>query len=795
VEIQEVHEQLLKIALEHRNKNPQFTFSSRKKNDAKGRLSAGYWFRGNSSYVFFSPYQKSDWKNKTQTIGFEVAFKNEKIKAVYYQVVFTAKDNRENKEFYHKVLQILGEPVIEGKYKYKIKIDSRENLETLFLRFLENIVPKVNELISEFNLNDQFFVSEEDYSELQKKILKIKKQGLTPINKDIISEDSDYVDDEETSFWLFQGNPKIFDVETYLTTNNQIVWTVSRYKDEISIGDNVLIWVSGDNSGVYAECKVIEVPSTNIKEDAQDLWNNGNQSSEKEVRCRLSIQRQFVNDPILRATIKQNDWSNEISIISNPQGTNFRISQDQYKQILSLHNEYQVEKNLIFYGPPGTGKTYSTLTKALSIIEDKDTSELEKEERINLQQRFDKYKDEGLICFTTFHQSFSYEDFVEGIRPNSNDGTISYSIEPGVFRSISTKAENNWRASISDTEAGFASIWSDFIRPLDEYDEISVETARGVFKIFEITGTTVRFEKSNGSRKHTLSIATIRRFYHNPEEMENLGGLKTYYRAIISCLKDKNKKISVRAEKQKKYVLIIDEINRGNISKIFGELITLLETDKRLGEKNEITAELSYSRETFGVPPNLFIIGTMNTADRSIALMDTALRRRFQFIEIMPDSDLLEEKTELDIPLMLGSILSVINSRIEYLYDRDHTIGHAYFIGIKNKSDLDLVMKDKIIPLLQEYFYDDWDKIQMVLGDHFLQFDRTAIDSTDMDKGINKHRFIKSREISGTKIFGFEPDDIGNQTNYQVNDNFSLLCYQKIYKQEAYETIANELLQ
>lgn len=454
-----------------------------------------------------------------------------------------------------------------------------------------------------------------------------------------------------------------------------------------------------------------------------------------------------------------------------------------------------MDKNLIFYGPPGTGKTYSTLTKALSIIENKDTAEFENEERSNLQQRFDKYKDEGLICFTTFHQSFSYEDFVEGIRPSSSDdGAISYSIEPGVFRLISTDAENNWRASISDTEAGFASIWSEFIKPLEEEEDIHVETARGAFKIFEITGTTVRFEKSNGSRKHTLSIATIRRFFHNPEEMENLGGLKTYYRAIISCLKERNINKKVRAEKLKKYVLIIDEINRGNISKIFGELVTLLEIDKRLGENNEISVELSYSRETFGVPPNLYIIGTMNTADRSIALMDTALRRRFQFVEIMPDSDLLEEETELDIPLMLGSILSVINSRIEYLYDRDHTIGHAYFIGIKNKSDLDLVMKNKIIPLLQEYFYDDWEKIQMVLGDHFHQFDKSVIDSTDMDLGINQHRFIKSREISGSKIFGFEPDDIGNQTNYQVNDSYSILCYQKIYNQKAYEIIANEIL-
>lgn len=332
MEIQEIHEQLLKLALEHRKKNPQFTFSSRKKNDAKGRLNAGYWFRGNSGYVFFSPYQKSDWKNKTQTIGFVVTIRKGKISAIHYQVVFGAKDNRENKDFYHRVLQILNEQVIENKYKYKIKIDSRENLETLFLKFLKGIVPQVNNLISEFNLDEQFFVSEEDYSELQKKISKIKKQGLTPIIlNDKKNGDNADIDDEETSFWIFQGNPKIFDVETYLTVKSQIVWTVSRYKDEISIGDNVLIWVSGENSGVYADCKVTEIPSTNIKDDARELWHDDIKSSEKDVRCRLSIQRQFVNDPILRATIKQHEWADDISVISNPQGANFRISEEQYK--------------------------------------------------------------------------------------------------------------------------------------------------------------------------------------------------------------------------------------------------------------------------------------------------------------------------------------------------------------------------------------------------------------------------------------------------------------------------------
>lgn len=295
--------------------------------------------------------------------------------------------------------------------------------------------------------------------------------------------------------------------------------------------------------------------------------------------------------------------------------------------------------NQILFGPPGTGKTYNTVNMALDIVCPIEGSQWGKKTRDAAIQEYQKMLDAGRIVFVTFHQSMSYEDFIEGIKPEpTKDGKITYEVKDGIFKELCAKAEN--------------------------------------------------------------------------DESQN-------------------------------YVMIIDEINRGNVANIFGELISLIEDDKRLGASEELHAELPYSHTIFGVPKNVYIIGTMNTADRSVEALDSALRRRFTFKEMMPKSELVPEEHNV------RSIFKIINQRIEVLKDREHQIGHSYFMGVNSEEGLKAVIYDKIIPLLQEYFYGDYEKIQLVLGEGFVKKDSASV----------KFAGDKSGDFEVSEVYRIVPKD------------------------------------
>jgi len=385
----------------------------------------------------------------------------------------------------------------------------------------------------------------------------------------------------------------------------------------------------------------------------------------------------------------------------------------------SNHNKAKIcasPPNQILYGPPGTGKTYNTINKALEIIDGKVSSD-----RSEAKKRFEELKSSGQIEFVTFHQSYGYEEFVEGIKAKTTDRGIEYQIEDGIFKKVSKIALRNIEQSKENAvvKKDFTVVFKEKILDnLIDNDKLEIKMKKSSFYIKEVDETHISFDKSGGDSQHVLLIKNLKAMYEAGKNEIILGGLSQYYNPLLEYLLEDNEIKNNEKQPLKNYILIIDEINRGNISKIFGELITLIEPSKRIGADEEIRVKLPYSGDEFGVPSNLCIIGTMNTADRSIALMDTALRRRFEFVEMMPKAQLLDfEVVGVNIKLLLQTI----NKRVEYLYDRDHTIGHAYFIDIKTKDDLDSVMRNKIIPLLQEYFYDDWEKILMVLGDGFVE--------------------------------------------------------------------------
>ena len=454
--------------------------------------------------------------------------------------------------------------------------------------------------------------------------------------------------------------------------------------------------------------------------------------------------------------------------------------------------------NKILCGPPGTGKTYHTVNEALEIL-DPEFKEEHLHDRVALKARYDELAAEQRIRFVTFHQSFSYEDFVEGIRASSDQATgeLRYEVEDGVFKQICEAARSRivasevgsgidisgrriWKISLGDANTeqhiydecmekgialmGFGSgadltgvssrqeivervkaiepetkstdytitALDQFVRRMREGDLVVVTHGNLKFRaIGEVTGP-YRY-MGQDEQEHYVQARPIRwlRQYDPPRPygdlMENRFSQMTMYELRpgsinldrLASLLATEAQNEVTSREPDARVLIIDEINRGNISRIFGELITLIEPSKRAGAPEALEVTLPYSKERFSVPANVHLIGTMNTADRSLAGLDVALRRRFEFVEMFPDSSALQDARVEGIAL--DALLDSMNRRIEVLLGRDYMLGHAYFMPVVSSPTLEGlagVFRKQVLPLLQEYFFEDWQKIAWVLNDH-----------------------------------------------------------------------------
>ncbi|HDZ5140697.1 TPA: AAA family ATPase [Campylobacter jejuni] len=433
------------------------------------------------------------------------------------------------------------------------------------------------------------------------------------------------------------------------------------------------------------------------------------------------------------------------------------IKQSENEKIL-IENQ-NIPLNQILYGPPGTGKTYHTIDKALEILGEN------LENRDEKKAKFDEYIKNGQIVFTTFHQSYGYEEFVEGIKPRidskENSKEVEYEIKDGIFKELCKKALDNYKVSLLTQEEFVKSEDLEnkieiFLDELVDQQKFIEKIQSGGFKLEEYNEK-YRIITDDTNANLYLNLEIFKTLLENKDKIINGRSIKqilnnkhrrqidSYYFQLVKLFKEREQDYKVDNNPSEKpelkpYIIIIDEINRGNVSKIFGELITLIEASKRIGEKEELKVTLPYSGEKFEVPKNVYIIGTMNTADRSITSLDTALRRRFEFIEMMPDVSKLSMDCE---GINLQELLKAINTRIEYLLDREKTIGHAFFISVENLEDLKKVFKNKIIPLLQEYFYNDYALINAVLNDNGML--EISVENKDYLKNMTE--FIESDKI------------------------------------------------
>ena len=598
---------------------------------------------------------------------------------------------------------------------------------------------------------------------------------------------------------LFSWNPK------------KSGWTVEKYKEaylKVKNGEKFeMVWRTSRKNGVEEKTEVFLIK---IGEEPKGIIAHGHVTEEpylEDERYYINVEFDKILDYENEEILKQEDlmlkfpeqkWSPQASGIEIKETILPELKEMWSKLINGKENsetrdggdeketmKKEFDKNVIFYGPPGTGKTYTTAKRAVEIC--KTESEKELTDYSEIMKRYNELKEKNRIEFITFHQSYGYEEFIEGIKPkvlneddkseNENSQEIEYEIVDGIFKEFCDNARKAiiesksniyispkaivWKVTVKD-EVKEDCFNSNYVRinfelntkgALNFVDKIKkgdiiITTNRsrtrinGIAVVTDDEGVTLETKEKNRTVRNVSWLAK-----NIDEDIYEINGKKILPRKtvtkvpnmkvedIIKLAKEKESIVLSKEELSKivikenkdPYVFIIDEINRGNISKIFGELITLIETTKRAGKEECISTKLPYSKKEFTVPDNVYIIGTMNTADRSIALMDTALRRRFKFEEMLPDYHLLEDIFVEDkgTKVNIGAMLKVINERIEYLYDREHTIGHAVFLEKmeNDKINIDInklenIFKKNIIPLLQEYFYEDYEKIRIVLGDN-----------------------------------------------------------------------------
>jgi 5-methylcytosine-specific restriction endonuclease McrBC GTP-binding regulatory subunit McrB len=696
---------------------------------------------------------------------------------------------------------------------------------------------------------------------------------LNPSEQEKLLAIKDWINTIKTdnkNYWIFQGNPKIYDVVGALKANALKTWSVKSHKSEIKQGDKIILWLTGQKAGCYALCEVVSNIHPSIEDENEVRFYTDRTAYVKHDEVDIKIEYNLAENPVLWDIISSMEEFKKFN--AGSQGTNFSADKAQYDTILELIGSYDFEKELVnqlktIPGREFTEEFFQFLSKLCKGLDLKnDDSRLNFSIRRNEKGMIAATINQRYICIFNYKRNFAKQskpaEYELGLMINNEDGAQPREFEgyitdspfnafageksPPLFAyfdfeklALTEELYNLWLKAVSrEINRAKASSFRAHHNPnyfkaiVDPsyrnkiFDQAYGKQMNSKYFLNTIlygppgTGKTyntinlalkIILEKENLNQEVTLkesgsfklqtileylekdtltdsergTLKELYKFYRDAGQIEFItfhqsfsyedfiegikpilgekletNNLKDIEYVIESGLLKQMAEKAAQIGNFKNFVLIIDEINRGNISKIFGELITLIEKDKRTGELEQLHVELPYSKKDFSVPSNLFLIGTMNTADRSIALIDTALRRRFEFIEMMPKANLLSEDIE---GINLRTLISIMNDRITFLLDRDHMLGHSYFLKVTSKDELAKVFKNKIIPLLQEYFYGDWEKIQLVLGDN----DQWGKQSEE--KLIVKVKTYNPEEEK--KLFGFDVDDYEDVVKYDINEN------------------------